>query len=854
MVEPVWIIDADQPAEWLLRRTRRAFPHACVRPLQDLHAGCWVEPGAWTAAAPLHLPEVEDPVVLIGATLDGRAPAPEWHEVLRGNGGVFRPGSTLARIRMLWLNRPAAAEIRGCCATLNEIAEAALQRGWRVIRHSQLDVGFDPRPRVLQVITSLQRGGAERLALDLHAELPRHRVGSCLMTLGSPTRAAFPAPADVIQRRLPPDPDVRASEIERVAQQVGADAVHAHLVDGETLAALDPKLPLMVTFHNQRQSWPERADRLEERPDVLLIGCSQAVTQEIEQSFSGHTVRTIWNGIREVSGIRSSPGSHRPLVLVAIANPRPQKRLPLLIDVLAEVPDAVLKIAGEPSGIHPEAQEEVRRCRERVAAHGLEQRVEWLGAVEDVSGLLAGVDVFVSTSSHEGLSLAQLEALAAGVPVVATNVGGAVEVAARHPGRMLLLPVDAKPAEFAACILAMRGRRGDAVLAADFTTRVMAQRHAWLLRALISRPKSKPSGLLLITNNFSTGGAQSSARRLLLKLREMGEKVRAVVLQETPLDPTPGRAALLQAGIHVTALDPIETTKALMPLLDEIAADPPEAVVFWNVIPEHKVLLADALYGMRLFDVSPGEMLFDSLDRYFAKPRPGLPYSDAKAYGQRLTGVIVKHESEVALAQETFQRPVSRIYNGVAVGELWAESERVRWVIGAAARIHPHKRLEDLIEAFSIIHAQMPQVRLRIAGGPDAGQEAYAETLRQSTAGLPVEWCGEWQDVTGFHATLAIFAMISEPSGCPNASLEAMASGLPVVATAVGGAMQQVEDGVTGFLTPRHDPPAMAAALLRLLKDRALRAQMRAAAQDRIRQHFSLELMAENYRRVCLGR
>lgn len=133
----------------------------------------------------------------------------------------------------------------------------------------------------------------------------------------------------------------------------------------------------------------------------------------------------------------------------------------------------------------------------------------------------------------------------------------------------------------------------------------MAQRHAWLLHSLLCRPQKPKNGLLLVTNNFSTGGAQSSARRLLIQLHEMGETVRAAVLQETPDDPTPGRTVLIQAGVPVMALEPDGAMRALMPLLESIANDPPEAVLFWNVIPEHKLLLADALHGTRIFDVSP---------------------------------------------------------------------------------------------------------------------------------------------------------------------------------------------------------------------------------------------------------
>jgi glycosyltransferase involved in cell wall biosynthesis len=808
---PVWIITEENQPPWLLSRTQRARqrpgvrrpsgaferPPACEKlqragALQDAHAlqaGWHVQSGAWKPREATFLPEADEPLVLIGATLHANRPTTEWSDALQTNGGLFRLGDSLPKIQSLWLNEPAVRELHG--TSLNEIAEAALQRGCRVIRHSSLDVGFDPRPRLLQVITSLQRGGAERLVLDLHHELPRFRVNSHLLTLGSPTREPFAAPADVIQLRLPPDPALRTQAIMRVARQVGADAVHAHLVDGETLSQLDPELPLIVTFHNQRQSWPEAIERLHELPNSLLVGCSQAVTREVEASFPQHAARTIWNGITASQNGLKTERRAEALTLVAIANPRPQKRLPLLIDVLAELPGAKLKIAGEPSSIHADAQAEVRLCREKIAAHGLESSVKWLGAVEDVPTLLAQADMFVSTSAHEGLSLAQLEALAAGVSVVATDVGGAAEIAARHPNMMRLVPANAKPSEFATAIRELAGKPSDGILAADFTTPVMAERHAWLLHSLLCRSVKPKRGLLLVTNNFSTGGAQSSARRLLIQLHEMGETVRAVVLQETSDDPTPGRTALIQTGVPVMALEPNDAMRALMPLLESIVHDPPEAVLFWNVIPEYKVLLADALHDTRIFDVSPGEMLFASLERYFANSRPGLPCLDAQAYGQRLTGVIVKHASEVELAEKVFQRPVSLIPNGVRSREPKPEAEAAKWVIGTAARIHPHKRLEDLIAAFRLVNAKWPQTRLRIAGAADAGQEDYAKSLMQSTADLPVEWCGEISDLTAFHDSVCVFAMISEPAGCPNASLEAMASSLPVVATAVGGAMQQ---------------------------------------------------------------
>ena len=104
-----------------------------------------------------------------------------------------------------------------------------------------------------------------------------------------------------------------------------------------------------------------------------------------------------------------------------------------------------------------------------------------------------------------------------------------------------------------------------------------------------------------------------------------------------------------------------------------------------------------------------------------------------------------------------------------------------------------------------------------------------------------------------FLAGLDLFAMISEPAGCPNASLEAMAAGLPVVATDFGGAAEQVIDGVTGRLVPPRDAAALAAALTDLAADPNRRRECGAAGRARAEALFDLRRMVADYRRVCLG-
>ena len=172
--------------------------------------------------------------------------------------------------------------------------------------------------------------------------------------------------------------------------------------------------------------------------------------------------------------------------------------------------------------------------------------------------------------------------------------------------------------------------------------------------------------------------------------------------------------------------------------------EPPQAVLLWNVIVEHKLLLADVLLDTPLFDVSPGEMYFASLERYFTRSRrPGLPYRDARAYGVRLSGVIVKYTAEAALAEQLLGCPVHVIPNGVTALATRAElGPRERLIIGTAVRIHPDKRIEQLLRAVRIAAPSLPPFVLRIAGGVDRGADDYARELRRESADLPVEWLG----------------------------------------------------------------------------------------------------------------
>jgi glycosyltransferase involved in cell wall biosynthesis len=874
---------------------------AAAGPVWLLRAGAWP-----AAASPIRLPPASAtgrPLCALGRVCpdpDGGALSQDevarWDALLHETGGDFSHTASdgcLPDPASVYLEAAAATALARKLAQGEELSAAAL-RGelgggtFRVVHYPPLDVHDDPGLRVVQVVTSLQIGGAERITLDLREELSRLGVSSRIIVLGSPTRTGFAVPPGTVDLScLGGDRQERRERLVRLARAWGCDLVHGHLLDREDAAGIAALgLPLVLTVHNVRPGWPHGLGAMRPQEATLLIACARAVEPDLDAAKMPIPIRTVWNGVNfgdyertparlaEAAKLRRrwrfGPGD---FVLLALANPRPQKRLHLLPAILAATRkemsrrgsdrEARLVFAGEASARNAEAVAAAARVRAEVKRLGLRRHVVSLPhAVRDVAGLLAACDVLVSASAYEGLSLAHLEALAADLPVVATETGGTAELARNNPA-VFVLPCAAEPQQFAsiladvACRPPESGRKAAAV---HFTRQRLAERYRWLYPRAVERAwgPHQGEGLWLVTNNFSTGGAQSSARRLLLGLAAEGVRVRAAVLEEQPDHPTPGRRALTAAGVPVLALPllrSVDAAAAVGDLLERIDADPPAAVLLWNALAEYKLLLADALLDTPLYDVSPGEMYFASLERYFARPRPALPYRDAAEYGARLAGVIVKYQAEAARAAATLGAPVHVIPNGVPLSPAASPAPRSDGVLvlGTAARIHPQKKLEELLSAVRQAHDRLPPYVLRIAGGVERGCEEYAVTLRSRAKGLPVEWLGEVHDLASFLHDLDVFVLVAEPAGCPNASLEAMAAGLPVVATDVGGIAEQVEDGVTGRVAPRGDSAALAAALVELAAEPGLRGRWGAAARRRVGERFGLERMVAAYRRVCLG-
>jgi sugar transferase (PEP-CTERM/EpsH1 system associated) len=208
---------------------------------------------------------------------------------------------------------------------------------------------------------------------------------------------------------------------------------------------------------------------------------------------------------------------------------------------------------------------------------------------------------------------------------------------------------------------------------------------------------------------------------------------------------------------------------------------------------------------------------------------------------------------------------VTQIYNGVNTDKFkprdsrrdfpgpdgWLKADS--FVVGSVGRMEAVKDQMTLVRAF--IHlvqssaTARERARLVIVGDGDLRQHAL-ELLRnaglQDAAWLP----GERKDVPAIMRAMDLFVLPSLREGISNTILEAMATGLPVVATNVGGNPELIDPDATGYLVPHSDPSEMADAIQRHIEDPSLVAREGKAGLAKVQTRFSMEAMVSGYLRV----
>ena len=174
-------------------------------------------------------------------------------------------------------------------------------------------------------------------------------------------------------------------------------------------------------------------------------------------------------------------------------------------------------------------------------------------------------------------------------------------------------------------------------------------------------------------------------------------------------------------------------------------------------------------------------------------------------------------------------------------------------IVGNVAALAPHKGQRHLVAAATLVIHSVPDARFVIVGDGEL-RESLEHQIKDLGLTHHVTLTGFRSDALWLMKSFDLFVMSSVTEGLGSAILEAMACGRAVVGTETGGIPEAIDAGTTGLLVPPGDEPALAAAIVRLLRDPELRASLGRAGRERVEREFSVDRLVEGTARVYEGR
>jgi glycosyltransferase involved in cell wall biosynthesis len=233
-------------------------------------------------------------------------------------------------------------------------------------------------------------------------------------------------------------------------------------------------------------------------------------------------------------------------------------------------------------------------------------------------------------------------------------------------------------------------------------------------------------------------------------------------------------------------------------------------------------------------------------------------------YMRTLSSKIVCVSNAIANQFQDDRQKIVVLHNGFPIDEFAVDQARLRtefrqhfhideseFVVACVGRIKwKRKGQEFLVQAAALLRDAGKPVRVLIVGQPWPGNEMHLEQLHDLVDKLTLKdrviFTGELPDARPAYAASDVLALPSaQPEPFAGVVMEAMAMGKPVIATAIGGSLDQVTDGQTGYLVPPADPSALAEKIRVLVEDPNLRRRMGEAGAERVRTHFGVDRMVQ---------
>lgn len=355
----------------------------------------------------------------------------------------------------------------------------------------------------------------------------------------------------------------------------------------------------------------------------------------------------------------------------------------------------------------------------------------------------------------------------------------------------------------------------------------------------------RPRRVILLTNTFAAGGAERQLFHLALHLRSLGDDVRVATL----LPPGELAVRLAELGVPLRALGGPSERRPLSLLAGAVRLFRqwhPDVVIAFLYQANVVSRIAGRVTGVPV-------VISSIRNENFGGPRRDLVMRAT----DRLATVTTTN-SHRAAESLVGRRVVPRhrlvvIPNGLDVGApgrdrpprhvlretLGVSGDDFLWL--AVGRLHSQKDYPTMWAAFTRVRRDEPTAVLRVAGRGPLRDEMES---RLDAAGLrgPVQLIGFRDDVDDLLAAADGLVHASACEGLPGVLMEALAAGLPVAATSVGGTPEIVHHGVSGLLVPPADPGALASAMLRLMgMTPEHRADMGRAGRDHVLVNFGLQ-------------
>ena len=603
--------------------------------------------------------------------------------------------------------------------------------------------------------------------------------------------------------------------------------------------------------------------------DMVVCNSQAAADRLLATGLSPNKIAVIGNALPDEAFTTTSaalpklPGVVR-VGMVARMNHRYKNHsgfLRIAAQVHKQIPNAEFVLVGD----GPLRQE----LEKEGASLGLGASAIFLGDRQDMSAVLASLDVAVNTSDSESLSNVILEAMAAGLPVAAYSVGGNSELLSPERGALIPAGNETGFADAVQKLLAdsalrqQLGRNARQFAQDNFSLDRVRQRYVELYVTLLEKKHRRrvphPSA------HFAEGWETPSARRprvciVAPSLRYVGgQSVQAdLLLRHWQNDP--------EIDIRFLAVDP--------PL--------PRALAWAEGIPGLRTILREPIYFWHLWrglkDVDVAHIFSASYWSFLLAPAPAWFFAKMKTRGARTlinyhSGEARDHLQRFRSARFVLSRvdkivvpsgylvdvfrefglPASPVPNIVDLAQFrYRERIPLRPHLVCTRGFSTYYSVDVVVRAFAEVKKEYPEAQLDLVGNGPLEGDIRKLVARLKLSGVNFTGVASRQEIGKYYDQADIFINASWLDNMPLSVIEAFASGTPVVTTSPECMPYLVKHERTGLLSPVGDEKALAANVIRLLRDPALAARIAQNARDESR-NYTWEAVREQWLNTYRG-